>query len=135
MQRKGCCPGQAQFYLQVGKRGEPKGVGPGAQDSPPGMRAWPSPGRAGRRLSGAVADPLTLLFKVLPERILEKLESTERAEPGSGGEAAAEMLTLCPQTTTCAHDRPLLWTATLGQTGPCTRGAESVTDQGTSPQV
>lgn len=67
MQRKGCCPGQAQFYLQVGKRGEPKGVGPGDQDSPPGMRAWPSPGRAGRQLSGAVADPLILLFKVLPE--------------------------------------------------------------------
>lgn len=38
------------------------------------------------------------------------------------------MLTLCPQTTTCAHDRLLLWTATLGQTGPCTPGAQSVTE-------
>ena len=119
-----------------------------------------------------MADPFTLLFKVLPERMLEKLESTERDEQGHGREAVVEMLTLCPPTTTCVHDCPLLWTAaaaavasvmsnsaipqtaahqappslgfsrqeygselplssllwtaTLGQTGPCTQGA--VTD-------
>ena len=85
------------------------------QESLLGMRDWPSPSRVGRQLrqdlSGAMADPYTLLFKVLPEQILEKLESTEHDEQGHGGEVMAEMLTLCQPTATCAHDCPLLWMA------------------------
>lgn len=59
-------------------------MGPGITPGDRGLASQAGVGTA-QADSWAMADPFTLLLKFLPERILEKLESTEHDEQGHGG--------------------------------------------------